>query len=566
MKQLLLMFVLLLSGITNAQTFNFSCLIAERLEELNEIADNSLYTHVNGVYHTPENYGFRVIRTAYDGSEIDYFGDDGVGYGISNYYLGLQDASGSAGWDKYLADAKLAVADSEKDGLRDYSSNRKSILEGAGSSTTSVTIEWINGATGFEITVGETVILAGDYGHKNFGKSTTDQFDALLKAVEDAVLAADGLANLSLGDSRKQQLEDLSRDGVFVNVTNDKSSGYFITFLDSEDNHLTDGDGDPFSTGGGTALEDLTDFDTSLYVNIKNKVTYIIDNFLATSNGFTIEEETLMDNAVNAASTPSVNVTWSEGTFTGSHTLAGDLFAEVLFTDLTGKIAYNLPNKFLNGQKPLEDRLEGELEAWIESWTGIKAQYQKPIRDAFITKLEAAFIDSETDTVDISLTDPDENGDVILFSNSDGSITEMFRFNEILEDLTDTTIDNIGPTLDFYVSLVQADIDLTPEGIRAAYISEIDDLINTYTAGTDVFITYDHSVIYGTPVLYQGTGDVLVLLDVNGDMTPGNIKVYATIPFGGNLLEDLEDYEFEAYLASFESEVARVDAAIKADN
>ena len=560
-KNILLIFVMLLGSIANAQTFDFSCssptedLISDRLAELNAIADEATYTHVEGAYHNEAEtaYGFRVIRTTSDGSEIDYFGNtDGsgtadLGLGISKASLGSEDTSGPAGWDKYLADAKLAVVNSEIDGaaaalamtaeeLASLTASRTLELKAKSSATTSVTIRWDGGHI---VTVDGNDILARDHGHNNYGKSTQDQFDALLKVVEDAVIAADAAANLSVGDSRKKQLEDLSRDGVFVHVTNGGGE-YKIEFTDSEDNlygHIEDWE--PVTKSGLVNLEDISESDFTDYVVVQteNIITdilngkYIIESI--TYDAFTVSD---IDLATSAASTLGVLVDWEYGNFDEDHSLKGQQYVNVVLTDLTGNLSYNFTNQFLNGETSLEDGTEDDFNAWVLQWPSFITAYQAPIRSAYKQKLETAFADAmpaeETDVV-ITL-DSDENGDIITFSNVSGSTSiNPFRFNEIIEDLPVATIDAAINLLPGYISFLQSEIS-TANTKRAEYVALIDAEISETTNGTDV------SIFYGDASDYGGSGDALVFKGPTG-------HIYTVIQFNG-FLENLHSFIVETQI------------------
>ena len=192
MKQLLLMFVLLISGITNSQTFLFSCgapeLIEGRTEELSALAENATYTHVeSGFLPYPENYRYEiiVIRTNLDGTETEYFNDE-----ITWTYLGNLDGSIQGGWDGFYADAQQAVADSESDGkaeFKAFTASRTLEIENLSSSSVSVTTEW-DTTRGHVITVGDAEILSSDYGHRNYGKSTQPDFDSLLRRISEVIV------------------------------------------------------------------------------------------------------------------------------------------------------------------------------------------------------------------------------------------------------------------------------------------------------------------------------------------------------------------------------------------
>ena len=585
MKQLLLMFVLLIGGVTNAQTFDFSCiiektrfeiiedlaiagevdvtfdaatketkvtvspvgsgnftivewptegnlstmpeatflvikgrvedavngyktanLISERLLELNAIADEATYTHVEGAYHNEEEtapYGFRVIRTTSDGSEIDYFGNtDGsgtadLGLGISKASLGSEDTSGDAGWDKYLADAKQAVIDSEIDGaaaaiamtaeeLASLTASRTLELKAKSSATTSVTVRWDGGHI---ITVDENDILAKDHGHNNYGRSTQDQFDALLKVVEDAVIAADS-DELTLEEQRIAELEGLSRDGVFV-VIEILSQGWKIEFHDENGiitKEGTDGVDYEESQETWTNLDEVSDYQ-SHYDNavqrVSDLVQYLIDQ--AQTSLFTITAGKVA-NAATAASTDDVLATGEYDTFPAGHSREGEVFVNISFSDKTGHLDYTLDNAFNNGGKLVQDATEEEFKTWVDTWASLIAVYQLDINAAkiakaaaeaaaakradFISQLEAAFDDERTSTVDINLVKDSNDNDAVLFSEINGDIELDIKINDLLENKEQNDIDQIILQLPGYVFATQSEID--------AYTQELDDKITNF--------------------------------------------------------------------------------------
>ena len=190
MKQLLLMLVLLVSSVTNAQTFLFSCgapeLIQGRTEQLDALADTALYTHVEtGFIPNTDEYEVIVIRTNLDGTETEYFNNS-----LSWTYLGNLDGDVQGGWNGFYADAQQAVADSEADGkaeFKAFTASRTLEIEDLSSSSVSVTTEWDN-VKGHVITVGGVEILSSDYGHRNYGKSSQADFESLLRRISEVVV------------------------------------------------------------------------------------------------------------------------------------------------------------------------------------------------------------------------------------------------------------------------------------------------------------------------------------------------------------------------------------------
>ena len=574
------MFVLLLSGITNAQTFDFSCgttttenLISERKDLLSSIGENSNY--VNNVSEPnpgPGNshiYEVVISRTLADGTEKEYFHK-----GIDNSYLGNPDGAVEYGFDEFYAEALEAAENAQDDGVVDTTRARTLLLEGASSATTSVTIRW---EAGHIITVDGNDILSRDHGHNNYGKSTQDQFDALLKVVEDAVIAADAAANLSVGDSRKKQLEDLSRDGVFVHVTNGGGE-YKIEFTDSEDNPYGHIEGwEPVTISGLVNLEDISEsnFTTYTLVQTENIITdilggkYIIESI--TYDAFTVSEINI---ATSAASTLGVLVDWEYGNFDENHSLSGQQYVNVVLTDLTGNLSYNFTNQFLNGETSLEDGTKDDFDAWVLQWPSFIIAYQAPIRSTYKQKLEAAFVDAipaeETDVV-IAL-DSDENGDIITFSNVAGTVTiNPFRFNELIEDLPETTIDGAISILTGYILYLQSEITAYNDAITAIenkvtdFKNQVNNAIENAiiaSGSEDVGYEFSNSDPNAEGYNYAGFGDAVVFVNPDGE-TGENI--HATIGFGG-FLEDLEQYQIDVVLAQIPAQVIATQAWIDAGN
>ena len=451
------MFVLLLSGITNAQTFDFSCgptteeLIIERKEMLSSLGESSNYVNnVSGPNAgNSDIYEVIISRTLADGTEKEYFHK-----GIDNSYLGNPEGSIEYGFDGFYAEALQASIEAEADGiaaalamtaeeLASLTASRTLELKAKGSATTSVTIRWDGGHI---ITVDGNDILARDHGHNNYGKSAQDQFDALLKVVEDAVIAADATANLSLGDSRKKQLEDLSRDGVFVRVTNGDGE-YKVEFTDSEDNpygHIEDWE--PVTISGFVNLEDISEsnFTTYTLVQTENIITdilngkYIIESI---TSYFVITESELNGHAITAT-TEDVLVTPEMGDTNGVP------FVQVVFSDKSGHLNYTGTSKYSNGGKLPTEGTEEEFDIWVDSWTLAIADYQRYIDEAkaiakradFISQLETAFIAEATSTVTITLIKDNNNDDAILFSEIGGSVSFDSKFSDLLENLEQPTI------------------------------------------------------------------------------------------------------------------------------
>ena len=575
MKQLLLIIVMLITSVTNAQVFDFSCgltteeLISERKDLLSSIGENSNYVNNVSEENAGNNDIYEVIisRTLADGTEQEYFHK-----GIDNSYLGNPDGAVEYGFDGFYAEALEAAKNAEKDGVSDTTAARTLLLEGASSATTSVTIRWEGGHI---ITVDGNDILARDHGHNNYGKSTQDQFDALLKVVEDAVIAADAAANLSLGDSRKQQLEDLSRDGVFVHVTNGGGE-YKIEFIDSEDNPYGHIEGwEPVTISGFVNLEDISEsnFTTYTLVQAENIITDILDGKYIIEpieyTAFTVSE---IDLATSAASTLGVLVNWEYGNFDENHSLKGQQYVNVILTDLTGNLSYNFTNQFLNGQKTLSEGTKEEFEAWVDAWPSFITAYQAPIRSAYKQKLEDAFdaaIPAEETDIVIAL-DSDVNGDIITFSNVAGTVTtNPFRFNEIIEDLPVATIDGAINLLPGYLIFLQLEIDdanlaaanasnsLSDQSqedydtnsadagraARNAEFTELNPLDSDLSDGIEV--TYQYSEALNTHqvvvILYEEVDSIWVEIS-------GSLKIFSAIDYSDNgTLDGMTVEEYNNY-------------------
>ena len=108
---------------------------------------------------------------------------------------------------------------------------------------------------------------------------------------------------VDLEESRKQLLENLSRDGVFVHVTNG-SGEYKIEFTDSEDNpYGYIEDWEPVTISGLVNLEDISEsnFTTYTLVQTENIIIDILDGKYIiepiTYDAFTVSEIDLATSA-----------------------------------------------------------------------------------------------------------------------------------------------------------------------------------------------------------------------------------------------------------------------------
>ena len=552
MKQLLLIFVLLANSITNAQTFDFSC--------------------------APEKTRFEIIEALSIPGEVDVHAEEEK---ITTTQAGNQNISyltfPNGEQLSTMSEATFLVIKGQVEdivynwslaGIADLAASRTVELKALSTATTSVTISWGNGHT---ITVDGNDILANTYGPNNYGRASIEQFDALYTAVENAVAVAD--TPLSLGDARKQLLEDLSRDGVFVNVTTDAggfppADGYTIKYLDAY-NNVHSLDDDPQITYGYTKLEDLTDFETSLYINTRNRVTDIV-NANVTYDAFTVTE---IDAAVAAATTTGVDVSWSYGNFGSDHSeFPGHKFVRVTFTDKTDNGLSDLTNQFLNGEKALEAGTSDEFDAWVATWSSLIIAFQADVRIKYINKLEAAFntqMTTDTSIVEINLGIDENGNDEIVFSGA--GLEQKQRFNELLQDLPELHIDAAIAALSFNVDALQYQIDAAAQAVAATeakiadFKNQVDTAIaNAITASVseDVGHEYSNSDPNSAGYNYAGNGDAIVFVNPLGETGE---NVHATIQFGG-FLEDLEQYQIDAVLAQIPAQVIATQAWIDAGN
>ena len=505
------MFVLLLSGITNAQTFDFSCVIektrfeiieelavadkvtvvateddiltsqvsstnftftefpgeqlstmsdnqfnitkagieatvakylaniariAERLEELNAIADESTYTHVEGSYFNANNYIFRVIRTSSDGSLIDYLVNN-LGQnsgGISDAKLESEDTSGPAGWDQFLIDAKQAVVDSEKDGLNeilaDLTAARNDELLGIHDS---VSVAW-DSNIGHVVSVGNQRIHSNDFGHRHFGKMSQEQFDLGLSfAVRTAVRSYLSIPFAELNTSKY---------AVQITVGNGETKFEILTNLVSDIDN---------TTIVNKLIENMTETALS---DMLNNLKGIINQFIADDNAannsfvanFTLitDFENAMDTAVASATTASIEVSWEVATFLPTHgSHPNKDYVKVIFTDVNGYVT-PLSSPFLNGSKEPSEVTQEDLDLWIDGtlysgtyyggWTSYIDELQKDINGYSGTREERVAytlslitgnttVNHEPDTAYTAGEDP--NGDVFIISYEGASSTSF---------------------------------------------------------------------------------------------------------------------------------------------
>ena len=420
MKQILITFILLLSGITNAQTFDFSCgstteeLISERIALLQAIVDNNtyIYAKADGDYYyndTPEGVGYEWDDNG-DGYALKIYNDQNTyfNYGILNIKLG--DPDGSTGWDNHYALALQAVIDAETEGavsaaqiaaeeLASLTSSRTLELKAKGSATTSVTIRWDGGHI---ITVDGNDILARDHGHNNYGKSTQDQFDALLKVVEDAVIAADfveAAPGEAVGkEARYLELESLSRDGVNITAA-DAWDGWRIKFKDDDDNLLYFGEQDQDFIFNNP----IADISPSEYLYEYNKYVQRVIDLVNSLNpyygaAFTFNQ---LDTAASDASTDDVTITRYEGVFEEGHTSAGQAFVGVKFTDPNGYITTFYDSKFDNGgTSNIASATLADFNKWVDDWKII----QIPFYQTYVLENYAGTREQRLDYVDTLIT------------------------------------------------------------------------------------------------------------------------------------------------------------------
>ena len=83
----------------------------------------------------------------------------------------------------------------------------------------------------------------------------------------------------SSSEDREVELEDLSRNGVFVKVTL-QSPGYDLEFNDADGNNILDSDGDPLKYAYGTNLDSVSDYGTSVYNNAVTKVRDLVKDLI----------------------------------------------------------------------------------------------------------------------------------------------------------------------------------------------------------------------------------------------------------------------------------------------
>ena len=216
MKQLLLMFILLVSSFINAQDiFDFGCVLtaqeleAERIGLLNALDDTKAYARVEGGYFDTNYYMVRVIGTSLDGIESDYYGntdDSGnvvLGGGISYTYLTNLDGSVTNGWDVFYAGVQQAVTNAENATLAELRviTNARTLELEAESKFVQVVPSWdstkghiikfdVDGEF-HQVDGVDYELLSSDYGHRNYGKITENQFKRLVSRVGEVVRVAD---------------------------------------------------------------------------------------------------------------------------------------------------------------------------------------------------------------------------------------------------------------------------------------------------------------------------------------------------------------------------------------
>ena len=167
--------------------------------------------------------------------------------------------------------------------------------------------------------------------------------------------------------------------------------------------------------------------------------------------------------AAASATTANVLVSVSTGVNNEYHSQPGFVFDKIVFSDNTGANIISFDLKFSNGGKKLEEGTDEEINNWIGLFDFYVLQYQpiidSEVRSYFIAELETAFAIHATATISIEITQNQQGNDVILYSNSDGSLYTTYHLNGLIENLEQYQIDRAIELMAQTVSDLQDRID-----------------------------------------------------------------------------------------------------------
>ena len=290
--------------------------------------------------------------------------------------------------------------------LRVLTNERIQLLADESSETTIISSEW-SPEDGHVITIANSlkVILASDYGHRNFGKSET--FDLLIEAVRKVVSRLDHIQTLATGDVKITHVYTYDPSDEFLMTAG--TVGY------NQDGNTDFGDSD-------YVIEDLEGTDlTDLYDKISSvvsQVQYEYDNPPLTLREMRIETAKA---AAASATTSDVLVTFEEGT----------TLDRVVFSDLTGNLTYTIDSKYNNGNL-IETGSDQKLDEWINGVVYFPGTPNETIFGGFgfyVSELQSQ-IDKRVDIIeDISAESTPEIA-ITVVKDIDGSGHDTISFTK----------------------------------------------------------------------------------------------------------------------------------------
>ena len=256
----------------------------------------------------------------------------------------------------------------------------------------------------------------------------------------------------ALTASRTLELEALSSETTSVNVSWD--SGHVIT-IDGNDILADDYGHQNYGYHSDTEFDSLLD-------DVRDAVTRA--DYPYTELGMRRTEMLAkVASAAVSATTANVLVSVSTGMNDENHSQPGFVFDKVIFSDNTGANIISFDLKFSNGGKKLEEGTDTEINNWIGQFDFYVSQYQpiidSEVRSYFVAELETAFAIYATATISIEITQNQQGNDVILYSNSDGSLYTTYHLNGLIENLEQYQIDRAIELMAQTVSDLQDRID-----------------------------------------------------------------------------------------------------------
>ena len=323
--------------------------------------------------------------------------------------------------------------------LRILTDERIQLLADESSETTIISSEW-SPEDGHVITIANSlkVILASDYGHRNFGKSET--FDLLIEAVRKVVSRLDHIQTLATGDVKITHVYAYILEGYDEFLMTAGTIGY-------------NQDGETNFGSSTYVIEDLEGTElTDLYDKISSvvsQVQYEYDNPPLTLREMRIETAKA---AAASATTSDVLVTIEENYVAWNN----KVYDRAVFSDLTGTISKTINYAYsINGQGNilLEIGTDQDITNWIDGtnvesgFDNIVASFQLEYTNKRVDFVQQIVAESTSEVVltidrlDVNPNDNDGLEDIIRYTV--GGISSYITLSKLLVDSNQDDIDTI---------------------------------------------------------------------------------------------------------------------------